>query len=268
MRYKLAFMLCFGVSALVLSACLPQKPIILDPAEIPSSTPAELPTIVYEGQAESLLLAQTDLSKRLNIQIDTIEVIGVQAKKWSDGSLGCPKSGMVYAQVVTPGYQIVLKAANQFYEYHADAGRSVVPCIFPEASQTVPSQLSAYQIRIDATEGWQNADITLTLGDQLIIEVIDGRWTHQKGKASYNSGVGDQSYICAEYMSPNRCVEPLPSAPQGALIGKIGNIIFEIDEGTKITVQNAGDLFLRMNDGDIGLYDNDGMLTVKITVAK
>jgi hypothetical protein len=52
----------------------------------------------------------------------------VEAVDWSDTSLGCPEPGMAYAQVITPGYLIVLGAAGQTYEYHTDEHSSVVLC--------------------------------------------------------------------------------------------------------------------------------------------
>jgi len=48
--------------------------------------------------------------------------------EWSDASLGCPKPGFAYAQVITPGYRIVLTAGQQQYEYHTDKSRAVVLC--------------------------------------------------------------------------------------------------------------------------------------------
>jgi hypothetical protein len=34
----------------------------------------------------------------------------------------------MYAQVITPGYRVVLEAGGQRYEYHTDTGRFVVLC--------------------------------------------------------------------------------------------------------------------------------------------
>jgi hypothetical protein len=35
---------------------------------------------------------------------------------------------MVYAQVITPGFVVILSAQGTEYEYHTDAGRFVVWC--------------------------------------------------------------------------------------------------------------------------------------------
>ncbi len=72
------------------------------------------------GPAAGLVAqAVADLAGRLAIAIDAIQVRAVEAVEWPDASLGCPKPGMMYAQVITPGYRIVLEAAGKTYEYHS-----------------------------------------------------------------------------------------------------------------------------------------------------
>ena len=80
-----------------------------------------------EGQNEraieptAALVAQAvaDLARRLAIASDAIQVRMVEAAEWPDASLGCPQPGMMYAQVITPGYRIVLETAGKTYEYHS-----------------------------------------------------------------------------------------------------------------------------------------------------
>ncbi len=45
---------------------------------------------------------------------------------WPDTSLGCPQKGMMYAQVITPGFRVVLAVNDQDYEYHTDNARVVL----------------------------------------------------------------------------------------------------------------------------------------------
>ncbi len=71
--------------------------------------------------------ARADLSRRLGIAATSITVASAEAVEWRDSSLGCPQPGMMYSQIITPGYLIVLQANGQNYEYHA--GRtSVIYC--------------------------------------------------------------------------------------------------------------------------------------------
>lgn len=78
-------------------------------------------------EEEALVLAaKAELAKRLDRPEDEIEVVLVEAREWSDASLGCPQPGMMYAQVVTPGYQIILSAKGETYDYRATSNRVVL----------------------------------------------------------------------------------------------------------------------------------------------
>jgi len=73
-------------------------------------------------------LAKEDLAKRKGIDAGKITVVAVEAVDWPDTSLGCPEPGMMYAQVITPGYKILLSYAGETYEYHSDKGDHAVYC--------------------------------------------------------------------------------------------------------------------------------------------
>ncbi len=86
----------------------------------PAATGALRPTVVE--------LAVADLAGQLGIAAEAITVRSMEAVEWSDTSLGCPKPGMLYAQVITPGYRIVLEANGQSYEYHTGRGSTIMRC--------------------------------------------------------------------------------------------------------------------------------------------
>jgi len=73
-------------------------------------------------------LAKADLADRKGIDKEDITVVSVKGVNWPDASLGCPEPGMVYAQVITPGYRIMLSHAGKTYEYHTDRSNRVVLC--------------------------------------------------------------------------------------------------------------------------------------------
>jgi hypothetical protein len=75
--------------------------------------------------ADLVAQAIADLAGRLGIAADAIQVQSAEAVEWPDASLGCPEPGMMYAQVITPGYRIVLEAGGQLYEYHSSLSRVV-----------------------------------------------------------------------------------------------------------------------------------------------
>jgi len=64
----------------------------------------------------------------LHITMSDISLVSAEPAQWRDTSLGCPRAGMVYAQVITPGYKIVLKALGKEYEFHTDRAEAVVLC--------------------------------------------------------------------------------------------------------------------------------------------
>jgi hypothetical protein len=73
-------------------------------------------------------LAKADLAKRLNISVDEIELVSSEAVTWTDACMGIHQAGVACADVMTPGYLILLSAQNTNYEYHADQTSRVLLC--------------------------------------------------------------------------------------------------------------------------------------------
>ena len=72
-------------------------------------------------------MARKDLSEKIKIPVENIQLVRQEAVDWPDTSLGYPEEGMVYAQVITPGFRIILKAGDKLYEYHSDYKRVAGP---------------------------------------------------------------------------------------------------------------------------------------------
>ena len=78
------------------------------------------------GEMATIGGSPTQLIERAKVEVaglarssaESVQVVSVEAVDWSDSSLGCPKAGMMYAQVITPGYKIVLESAGRTYEFH------------------------------------------------------------------------------------------------------------------------------------------------------
>jgi len=91
----------------------------------PSPAQASIPPAA-RGAVDASISA---LASRLGVDPGTITVVSVEAREWPDTSLGCPAADMMYAQVITPGYLVVLDAQGTTYRYHTDAtGRQTVAC--------------------------------------------------------------------------------------------------------------------------------------------
>jgi hypothetical protein len=93
-------------------------------------TPATEPTGVEPPAEakEAVRLARENLAQKLGLAPETVRLVSVEAVEWRDTSLGCPQRGMMYAQVITPGFRVVLEAEGKKYDYHTDTGRFVVLC--------------------------------------------------------------------------------------------------------------------------------------------
>ncbi len=85
------------------------------------------PTAQTDPAAESLLrLARADLAQRLGVSAGDVTVVSISARDFSDASMGVPQAGQMYAQVITPGYVIVLAVHGQEYTYHGSGSRIVL----------------------------------------------------------------------------------------------------------------------------------------------
>ena len=94
------------------TALPPAHPVFLEPVPTPGSGTARVP--------EELLKAIVqDLAARTGTDPASIDVVQAEAVVWSDGSLGCPRPGLMYTQALEEGYRVVLRAAGQEFDYHA-----------------------------------------------------------------------------------------------------------------------------------------------------
>ncbi|MBI2320970.1 MAG: hypothetical protein HYU88_02455 [Chloroflexi bacterium] len=95
---------------LLAAACLqiPSAPTPSAPPPQPAASPAPVP--------------------RLGVDAQAIAVLRTESVDWPSTALGCPEPGMVYAQVITPGYRVVLEHGGRQYTYHTDRRQRFVLC--------------------------------------------------------------------------------------------------------------------------------------------
>ena len=126
-------------ATLVLAACGPNAgaaqptPVPASPtAPPPSASPVTgtLPGSNANPDAQPAVdAALQDAAIHLSVGKDQLRIDQVEAHQWPDSSLGCPRPGMLYSQIVTPGFLIVISTATgKQLEYHTDAGAHVVLC--------------------------------------------------------------------------------------------------------------------------------------------
>ncbi|MDE0199460.1 MAG: hypothetical protein OXK78_14760 [Caldilineaceae bacterium] len=116
------------IAALSLSACNIRNPF----APRAEPTAAETAPQAQEDTTLSRLVerAREDLVQTAGAGSDEITLVSTEEVEWGDTSLGCPHPDEMYAQVITPGYFIVLQSGGNTYDYHtgADPEGPLVQC--------------------------------------------------------------------------------------------------------------------------------------------
>lgn len=104
--------------------------------QLPTPQPTDQPTsgnpaLLGPGATAMADVARNALARDLGIAANDVTIVNVEEVQWSDGSLGCPQPGMMYPQVITPGFRITLEAGGKRYSYHTDTRQRVVRCDNP-----------------------------------------------------------------------------------------------------------------------------------------
>jgi hypothetical protein len=97
-----------------------------------------------DGQRSVANLAIDTLAEDLKISKDAITVESVTEVDWRNSSLGCPKPGMAYLDVITSGHKVTLSANGQVYNVH-EADNKAFVCKLPSlAGGMAPKPELAY----------------------------------------------------------------------------------------------------------------------------
>jgi len=83
---------------------------------------------------EAFEAATRDLSRKIGAPERDIAGVSQEEVTWPNSCLGCPKTEELCAQVLTPGYRIMLRVRDATYEYHSNRGGRVRLC-----GQSAPS---------------------------------------------------------------------------------------------------------------------------------
>jgi hypothetical protein len=134
-------MRCLWVGAIaigiVLNACAATTP---TPTSLPTATaiaaaavsPAPSSAVSSPGPDAAAQAARDaalrDASTHLGVNASDLRVERIEPRQWPDASLGCPRPGVLYAQVVTPGYLLVISGGSKTLEYHTDERGRVALC--------------------------------------------------------------------------------------------------------------------------------------------
>ena len=131
-RYFFLFLIVFSLFVFASAGCSNREEARKDEQNTQNKT-AEAASSKREADLDptELLLvskAKDNLADKLDVDVDEIEFIAFRPVVWGDGSLGCPKPGMAYKQVLVDGYSILLKVGDIYYDYHGGGAREPFLC--------------------------------------------------------------------------------------------------------------------------------------------
>jgi hypothetical protein len=137
LSHKSTTILFLSAAALLFSACSVQEGVVAPSTPVPTvssdpafQSPAQPGETPEASPLERALVdpALQDLAKRLGVAPEAIVVVEVIEIDWPDASLGCPAPDMAYAQVITPGMQVMLESGGQTYAYHGSGPDDLFLC--------------------------------------------------------------------------------------------------------------------------------------------
>jgi hypothetical protein len=176
-----------------------------------------------------------------------------------------PETPRSVIQAVTIGGIFLLIAVVLHGIFLLWSQRQTVPqaSVAPAATPYFKAELDQLEItlNVNAAQGWQRAPLYVYQGDAITL-TPRGTWKNKHDEVT----AAGSGYVCGVTMPLDTCVEPAPDVPTGALIARVSGQVFHIGAGGMFIAEHSGFLELRMNDGDTGLHDNSGFLTVEIFV--
>jgi hypothetical protein len=99
---------------------------------VPDPTPTDQPgTPVpddFEDYPQPVIAAIDAAASEASVNRSDVRILSYEEREWPSTALGCPQPGFSYAQVVTPGYLVMLLADGTEFTYHTNQSTGVVLC--------------------------------------------------------------------------------------------------------------------------------------------
>ena len=152
---------------------------------------ATLPPAATDDQPPyppAVTAARQALSDLLALQPDAVGVAAYAPAEWPDSCLGLGGASESCAQVVTPGYRVILKTGEKFYVYHANQDGSVLR-----------QELSAANLPQAVILARQALAATLGLQHELLVSIIKVEAVEWPDSCL---GVSSPDAMCAQVITP------------------------------------------------------------------
>ena len=122
---------CTGSAGTSASASAPTTATPSEPGSRPTG-PVSIPPSgdVAPGKVPAALVDRIVADAAAVAKVDPADVVVVSTESvtWNDGSLGCPKPGMSYIQMIIQGYRVIVEAGGQRYDYRAGSSGEPKRC--------------------------------------------------------------------------------------------------------------------------------------------
>jgi hypothetical protein len=134
--------------------------------------------------------AKAEAARQLRAQTSDFTVVTIEPTQWSDSSLGCSKPGLMYTQVVSDGYTVVLEREGRRHQVNVSGSRAVMCEPATRITGTVRQPMSARGLDKMAMLARQDLANRLRLDVQHIrVANIEPRhWTDDDMNCSSGSG--------------------------------------------------------------------------------
>jgi hypothetical protein len=101
-----------------------------------------------DARDAAVRIAKEALARDLAIDVRRIALARVEPAEWRDGSLGCPKPGMSYTQMLMAGHRVLLRIGSASYEMHVSGERAVRCDSSRPKSKEIDTEAAAASVRV------------------------------------------------------------------------------------------------------------------------
>jgi hypothetical protein len=109
------------LTMILISACAPQSAATEEPSDV-----EQQPTHINVDLTPAQRLAISKLAENLDLTPDKIKLISTEAVDWPNACLGIETEGVACAEVITPGFRILLEANGKQVEYRTNQDGTVI----------------------------------------------------------------------------------------------------------------------------------------------
>lgn len=161
------------LTVLALSACGPTP----SPSPTPPAEAEVAPSPTRPSGVHPVTAAVLHLSAELDVATERIEIVSARTVEWPDTSLGCPQPGEAYAEVITPGYAIVLEAQGKRFEVHTDeTGDQIIICEETELESTPPPAPTDQPEAVEAAAAYVASELGAPAEDVSVVSFESVQW--------------------------------------------------------------------------------------------